>query len=86
MKVILSGPWWPGSLGSGLLVRRPGGGWERSSFVSRHNSDGLSQGPKRGGPDDGRGCPGLGMAQSMACCSQAPAGRSQEEVRDKLLG
>lgn len=74
MKVILSGPWWPGSLGSGLRVRRPGGGWERSSLVSRHSSVGLSQGPKRGGPLDGRGCPGLGMTQSMACCSQAPAG------------
>uniref|UniRef100_A0A8C0L690 Uncharacterized protein n=1 Tax=Canis lupus dingo TaxID=286419 RepID=A0A8C0L690_CANLU len=68
MKVRLSGPWWPGSLGSGLRVRRLGGGWDGSSKVSRHSSVGCSQGPKRGGPDDGRGCPGRGMAHCKICC------------------
>uniref|UniRef100_A0A671DZ18 Uncharacterized protein n=1 Tax=Rhinolophus ferrumequinum TaxID=59479 RepID=A0A671DZ18_RHIFE len=72
MKVRLSGPWWPGSLGSGLRV-------------SRHSSVGCSQGPKRGGPDDGRGCPGRGMAHYMVCCSQAPMGRGQEGVRIRGL-
>uniref|UniRef100_A0A8C0XCF3 Uncharacterized protein n=1 Tax=Castor canadensis TaxID=51338 RepID=A0A8C0XCF3_CASCN len=78
MKVMLSGPWWPGSLGSGLRVRRPGGGC--GSSVRR------SQGPKRGGPDDGRVCPGRGMAHCMVCCSQAPVGRSQDEVRSRGQG
>uniref|UniRef100_A0A8C9K275 Uncharacterized protein n=1 Tax=Panthera tigris altaica TaxID=74533 RepID=A0A8C9K275_PANTA len=76
MKVRLSGPWWPGSLGSGLRVRRLGGGWDGSSKVSRHSSVGRSQGPRRGGPDDGRGCPGRGMAHCMICCSQAPVEES----------
>uniref|UniRef100_A0A2K6G8B3 Uncharacterized protein n=1 Tax=Propithecus coquereli TaxID=379532 RepID=A0A2K6G8B3_PROCO len=85
MKVMLSG-----SLGSGLRVRRLGGGWGGLSYVSRHSSAGCSQGPKRGGPDDGRGCPGRGMVHCMVCCSQAPAGdggpgRSQDQ-RKKLIG
>uniref|UniRef100_A0A8D2IFB6 Uncharacterized protein n=1 Tax=Urocitellus parryii TaxID=9999 RepID=A0A8D2IFB6_UROPR len=81
MKVMLSGPWWPGSLGSGLRVRRPGGCCGVSLYASKHSSVGCSQGPKRGGPDDGRGCPGRGMAHCMVSCSQVPAWRSQEEVR-----
>uniref|UniRef100_A0A452U611 Uncharacterized protein n=2 Tax=Ursus TaxID=9639 RepID=A0A452U611_URSMA len=84
MKVRLSGPWWPGSLGSGLRVRRLGGGWGGSSKVSRHSSVGRSQGPKRGGPDDGRGCPGRGMAHCMVSCSQAPVEESSEWSRNRL--
>ena len=86
MKVRLSGPWWPGSLGSGLRVRRLGGGWDGSSKVSRHSSVGRSQGPRRGGPDDGRGCPGRGMAHCMICCSQAPVEERPERSQDQGCG
>uniref|UniRef100_A0A8C9BCS1 Uncharacterized protein n=1 Tax=Phocoena sinus TaxID=42100 RepID=A0A8C9BCS1_PHOSS len=83
MKVRLSGPWWPGSLGSGLRVRRLGGAQDGSSYVSRHSSVGRSQGPKRGGPDDGRGCPGRGMAHRMVCRSQAPVGERPGRSQDQ---